>query len=156
MSKFTRRGILLSNSHYHEQLSQTLIRITSSSNSTSRRFPFLPSLIFPLHLLPSPVHLTGFSFCFYPGFLAIFILLSSNSNIATLQFTATLHTQKSYKTMKKMYSFLINLKAINIPIVPRLITLTRLTRFYSQRNLFEILLYQTEIRLYLPCTLFNW
>ena len=44
--------------------------------------PFLdPSLIFPFHILPSPVHPTGFSFCFFPGFLAIFILLSSNNSI---------------------------------------------------------------------------
>ena len=34
-------------------------------------------LLFPFHLLPSPVHLTGCSFCFFPGFLAIFILLLS-------------------------------------------------------------------------------
>ena len=32
----------------------------------------------PFHLLPSPVHNTGFSFCFFPGSLAIFILLSNN------------------------------------------------------------------------------
>ena len=32
------------------------------------------SLIFPFHILPSPVHPTGFSFCFFPDFLAIFIL----------------------------------------------------------------------------------
>ena len=36
--------------------------------------PDLPSLIFPFHLLPSPVHPTGFFFCIFPGFLAIFIL----------------------------------------------------------------------------------
>ena len=35
-------------------------------------------LLFPLHLLPSPVHPTRFSFCFFfPGFLVIFSLLSS-------------------------------------------------------------------------------
>ena len=37
-------------------------------------------LSFPIHLLVSPVHLTGFSFCFLPGFHAIFTLLSSNNN----------------------------------------------------------------------------
>ena len=45
-----------------------------------RRFPFYPLciiLLFPFHLLPSPVNPTGFSFCF---FLAIFTLLSSNKN----------------------------------------------------------------------------
>ena len=35
----------------------------------------VPSLIFPIHLLPN-----GFSFCFFPGFLAIFIMFSSNNN----------------------------------------------------------------------------
>ena len=29
-----------------------------------------PSLMFPFHLLPSPVHPTGFSFCFFPGMIA--------------------------------------------------------------------------------------
>ena len=40
------------------------------------------SLFFILlfHLLPSPVYPTGFSFGFFPGFLAIFILLLSNNN----------------------------------------------------------------------------
>ena len=38
--------------------------------------PVLPSLIFPLHLLSSPVHGTEFSFHISPGFLAIFILSS--------------------------------------------------------------------------------
>ena len=38
-----------------------------------------PSLIFPFHLLPTPVHPTRFSFCFFPGFLAIFILSSNNN-----------------------------------------------------------------------------
>ena len=33
--------------------------------------------MFPFHLLPYPVHPTRFSLCFFPGFLAIFILLSS-------------------------------------------------------------------------------
>ena len=50
----------------------------------SKMVPVLPSLvpsvIFPFHLLLSPVHPTGFSFCFFPGFLAIFSLLSSNNN----------------------------------------------------------------------------
>ena len=39
-----------------------------------------PSLIFPFHLLPYPVHPTGFSFFFFPGFLDIFTLLPSNNN----------------------------------------------------------------------------
>ena len=50
---------------------------------TSKTVPVLPSLdpsiLFPFYLLPSPVHPTRFSFCFFPGFFAIFILLSSNN-----------------------------------------------------------------------------
>ena len=48
-----------------------------------RRFSFYllcTLLLFAFHLLPSPVHPTGFSFYFFPGFLAIFTLLSLNSN----------------------------------------------------------------------------
>ena len=37
-------------------------------------------LLFPFHLLPSPVHTTGFSFCLFIGFLVIFTSLSSNKN----------------------------------------------------------------------------
>ena len=44
--------------------------------------PVLPSLdaylIFPFHLLPPSAHLTRFFFWFFTGFLAIFILISSN------------------------------------------------------------------------------
>jgi len=50
-------------------------RLTSKLNY--RRFPsylLCTFLLFPFHLLPSPVHPTGFSFCFFSGFLAIFIL----------------------------------------------------------------------------------
>ena len=39
-----------------------------------------PSLIFPFHLLLSPVHTAGFSYCFFPGFLVIFILLIWKNN----------------------------------------------------------------------------
>ena len=54
-----------------------------SSKIKYRRFPsylLYTLLLFPFHLLPSPVHPTGFSFCFFPGFLAIFILLSWNNS----------------------------------------------------------------------------
>ena len=47
--------------------------ITSKLNS--KMVSVLPSLIFPIYLLPCPVHPTGFSFCFFPGFLAIFIFV---------------------------------------------------------------------------------
>ena len=49
-----------------------------------KRFPsylLCTFLLFSFHLLPSPMHPIRFSFCFFPGFLAIFMLLSSNSNI---------------------------------------------------------------------------
>ena len=41
---------------------------------------FDSSLIFPFHILPSTVHHTGFFICFFPGFLAIFIMSSSNNS----------------------------------------------------------------------------
>ena len=49
---------------------------TGAANQTNKPFSF----IFPFQLLPSPVHPIGFSFYFFPGFLAIFILLSLNNN----------------------------------------------------------------------------
>ena len=48
---------------------------------------FLPSLRFPFHLLPSPVHSTGFSF----GFLATLILLPSRTN-SKKQFISWIYT----------------------------------------------------------------
>ena len=51
-----------------------------TSKFNSKTVPVLPSLILPFHLSPSAMHPTGFPFCFFPDFLAIFILLSSNSN----------------------------------------------------------------------------
>ena len=55
-----------------------------TSKLNSKKVPVLssldPFLIFPFHLLPSPVHPTEFSFCFFPDFLSIVILLSSNNN----------------------------------------------------------------------------
>ena len=53
-----------------------------TSKHNSKTVPVWPSLIFPSHLLPYPVS----SFCFFPGFLAIFILLSSNNNSIVLYF----------------------------------------------------------------------
>ena len=61
------------------------IRPLNKVHLTSKTVPVLPSLdpslMYPFHLLPSPVHPTGFLFYIFPGFLAIFILLSSNNNI---------------------------------------------------------------------------
>ena len=45
-----------------------------------RQFPSYLLYLISFYLLLSPVYLTVFSFCFFPGFLTIFILLSSNSN----------------------------------------------------------------------------
>ena len=48
-----------------------------------RRFPshlLCTFLLFSFHLLPSLVHPAGFSFCFFRGFLVVFILFSSNNN----------------------------------------------------------------------------
>ena len=42
----------------------------------SSLYPFLINF----SSLPSPVHSTGFSLCFFPGFLAIFALMSSKNN----------------------------------------------------------------------------
>ena len=57
---------------------------TPETKLNSKIVPVLPSpdpsLIIHFHFLPSPVHTTEFSFCFFPGLLAIFILLSSNNN----------------------------------------------------------------------------
>ena len=53
-----------------------------TSKLNYRRFPsylLCTLLLFPFHILPSPVHPIGFSFCFFPGLLAIFTLLSSNN-----------------------------------------------------------------------------
>ena len=57
--------------------------VTSKLNS--KTIPVLPSLspflIFPFYLLPSPVHPTRFSLCFFPDFLVIFIFSSNKNNI---------------------------------------------------------------------------
>ena len=36
----------------------------------------------PIHLLPSPMHATGFSFCFFPGFLTISIFVIEQQHLA--------------------------------------------------------------------------
>ena len=67
-------------SNYGRSVAQTqnlkswsvLRNVTSPPNSTP--------LMFPFQLLSSLVHPTGFSFCFFPDFHAIFILFSSNNN----------------------------------------------------------------------------
>ena len=49
-------------------------------------------LLFPFNFLPSPVYPTGFYFCFFPGFLTIFALMSSNNNIEfKISSTLSLH-----------------------------------------------------------------
>ena len=60
-----------------------------TSKLNSKTVPVLPSfnssLLFPFHLLPYPMHLTGFSLYIFPGFLAIFILLSSIYKVQEVQ-----------------------------------------------------------------------
>ena len=54
-----------------------------TSKPKHRRFPsyyFCTLLLFPLYILPCPVHPTWFSFYSLPSFLDIFTLLSSNNN----------------------------------------------------------------------------
>ena len=46
----------------------------------SKTVSVLPFLIFPSHLLPSPVHSAGFSSYIFPSFLTVFILFSYNNN----------------------------------------------------------------------------
>ena len=65
-----------------------------------------PSTIFPLHLLPSPVHLTGFYFCF-PLFLVIFILPSNNSSLVI----------ESHKTLYNLVMQLIAATRCREPII---------------------------------------
>ena len=73
-----RKGVEGWGLHVHKVETKIYENLTSKVNSkTVPISSFLdPSLMFPFHLLPSLVHLTGFYFCFFPGFLAIFILLS--------------------------------------------------------------------------------
>ena len=70
--------------NFHTPVKHSLYFILPSKLK-SKTVPVLPSLdpsrIFHFRLLPSPVHLTGFFFCFFPGFLTIFVLLSLNNNI---------------------------------------------------------------------------
>ena len=61
-----------------EPSSQGSPHLQTQFNDGSRFTLSWPYLIFPFHVLPSAVHPTGFTFCFFPDFLAIFIMLSSN------------------------------------------------------------------------------
>ena len=56
--------------HLHTELQDAVPAVLPSPD---------PTLIFPFHLLPSPVNPAEFSFCFFSGFLVIFILFSSNN-----------------------------------------------------------------------------
>ena len=58
-----------------------------TSEFIHRRFTsYLPCtlLLFPFHLLTSPVHPTGVSLGFFPGFLVIFSLLSSQQQLTCI------------------------------------------------------------------------
>ena len=61
-----------------KELSQGSPRLQTNSKTVLVLPFFYPSLIFPFHLLPSPVHPIGISFYIFPGFLAIFILSLNN------------------------------------------------------------------------------
>ena len=50
-----------------------------------------PSHIFPFHLLPSPVHALPEFPCFFSGFLAICILVSSNNNDSKVPEAGIMH-----------------------------------------------------------------
>ena len=66
------------------------IRLQDEWSATQERvvsYLLFTLFLFSIHLLPSPVHPIGFSFCFFPGFLAIFTLLSSNNNNNTFRRT---------------------------------------------------------------------
>ena len=69
---------------FAQNILRHLLNFVCTNSLNSKTVPVLPSvnpsLIFPFHLLPSLVHPIGFSFYSFPGFLAIFILLSSNNN----------------------------------------------------------------------------
>ena len=53
------------------------------------------------NLFPTSVHSTGFSFCFFLGFLATFILLSSNNNNLSLSVAAHKQIYHAFKKVKK-------------------------------------------------------
>ena len=59
-----------------------LTRVTSPPNPTTGGSRLICTLLlFIFDLLPSPVHHTGFSLGFFPGFPAIFTLLSSQQHV---------------------------------------------------------------------------
>ena len=67
------------------------------ANFKYRRIPsylLCTLLLFLFNLLPSPVHPTGFFFCFFPGFLVIYTLLSSKNN--STRVTSTSRRSPSY------------------------------------------------------------
>ena len=71
---------------FTENLMRANSKLTSTPNSTLLTFSYISFSYFT-----SPVHPTGFSFCFFPGFLAIFILLSSSNNNSFFLDTVNCH-----------------------------------------------------------------
>ena len=64
-------------------LCHTLRKFCPKGQLTSKRFRLIFSVTFSyffFQFLPSPLHPTGFSFWFFPGFLVICTLLQSNNN----------------------------------------------------------------------------
>merc|ERR1719452_38743 len=64
-----------------------------------------PSLIFHFHLLPSLVHLTGFSFRFFSCFLAIFILSSNNISFAYILLYHTTKRKHSIRGIIYLFNY---------------------------------------------------
>ena len=82
---------------FHMELrSLSLHKAHPTSKLNSKTVTVLPSLapspIFHFHLIPSPVHPTGFSFCFIPGRrkLNISLLYNPSSNNIVVQITNNL------------------------------------------------------------------
>ena len=78
-----------------EPTSQRLNNLKLNSKTVPILPTIDPSLIFSFQILPSPVHLTGYSFCF---FRAIFIMFSSNNNFCGIT-TRLCRTHKILPTL---------------------------------------------------------
>ena len=98
---------------FYISLSSFSFPFPCSSSTLYKTAPVLPSLhlslIFPFYLLPSPVHPTGFSFCIFPGLLAIFTLPSNkNRTIVRKIFKVTRSINKGNEKPDYIYNFPID------------------------------------------------
>ena len=102
----------------------------------------LRSLIFYFHPIPSPVHSIRFSCCFFPGFFAIFILLSSKNNIFIHSFAQVyiifpyicFNTVESINCINFIYlrKFIIKLQSFDFKVVVGL--LDRINISYQKKS----------------------